>query len=119
MYIKILLPNGDWKILKADNIQYSKDFYCITDDEVKKTYFSDLPNGIYSALEKANIYADKIEIIHDTSIDLNSIYCQYVENQTPKAYKYFYAILDDKKALVFTTQAYILNDDGKTIAKIG
>ncbi len=32
---------------------------------------------------------------------------------------YSYAILDNSKAIVFPTKAYVLNDDGKTIAKIG
>lgn len=32
---------------------------------------------------------------------------------------YNYAILDNSKAIVFPTEAYIINDDGKTIAKIG
>lgn len=32
---------------------------------------------------------------------------------------YSYAILDGKKAIVFPTKAFVLNDDGKTIAKIG
>lgn len=32
---------------------------------------------------------------------------------------YSYVILDNTKAIVFPTKAYILNDDGKTIAKVG
>jgi hypothetical protein len=32
---------------------------------------------------------------------------------------YSYAILDGTKAIVFPTKAYVCNDDGKTIAKIG
>lgn len=43
---------------------------------------------------------------------------------TPKCWKgmvplYNYAILDGEKAIIFPTEAYIINDSGKTIAKIG
>lgn len=54
------------------------------------------------------------------------IYCDPEDKQgfnIPKAWigqpQYSYVILDDAKAVVFPTTAFVMNDDGKTIAKVG
>ncbi len=149
MFIKIQTPDGNWDIREANSIQYSDSPYPLHPTEKKgqlnSYYWSPfIPLGMQKLFDSLDVDRE-VDIINfnrhvywddgewrefPNNTEVSSCFVNYLPQPSPIDNEklpsgwygvpmYSYAILDKKKAVIFPTKAYILNDDGKTIAKIG
>lgn len=107
MYIKVkTFSESGWDIRKTQQIVYSDNSIPrgmgLSSEELLEFTWGKYPAYINEFLINKNV----------TDVTVYSSTIGYDSSM------YRWAILDNKQAIIFTTEAYIINDDGKTIDKI-
>lgn len=120
MFIKIRTPDGAWDIREAKAIKYSQFRHSVYKDDpiAKNNPLMEFSWGSYpeSLNEELRKYYTEKKIVYSDYVKPAT--CGVLGVPQPAERTFAYAVLDDELSIIFTTEAYIINDSGKTIAKV-